>query len=80
MVVVLYVDDMIVVGKRKEDIEELYNSLLKGNEHFKLTKEGKIDKHLGVELIDNGQGSFKERQPHLIKKDYRIFRFRSKFN
>ena len=51
MVVVLYVDDMIVVGKRKQDIEELYNSLKEGNENFKLTKEGKIDKYLGVELI-----------------------------
>ena len=68
LVVVLYVDDMIVVGKRKQDIEELYNSLKEGNENFKLTKEGKIDKYLGVELIDDGQGSFEARQPHLIKR------------
>ena len=68
MVVVLYVDDMIVVGKNKEDIDELYTSLLEGNENFKLTKEGKIDKYLGVELVDNGQGSFEARQTNLIKR------------
>ena len=46
----------------------MYNSLLEGNKHFKLTKEGKIDKYLGIELIDNGQGSFQARQLHLIKR------------
>ena len=47
--------------KNKEDIDELYTSLLEGNENFKLTKEGMIDKYLGVELVDNGQGSFEAR-------------------
>ena len=61
MVVVLYVDDMIVVGKREKDIDELYKSLKEGNENFKLTKEGKIEKYLGVKLTDNGQGSFEAR-------------------
>ena len=66
MVVVLYVDDIIVV--EKQEIEDLYLSLKEGNEHFKLTKEGKIDKYLGVELVDTGQGSFEARQPHLISR------------
>ena len=52
----------------KKDIEDLYNSLRDGNENFKLTKEGKIDKYLGVELLDNGKGSFEARQPHLIER------------
>ena len=61
MVVVLYVDDMIVLGKIKHEIEALYVSLKEGNEHFKLKEEENIDKYLGVELVDNGKGSFEAR-------------------
>ena len=39
-----------------------------------MTKEGKIDNYLGVELKDNPDGSFEASQPHLIKRiiDYTI--------
>ena len=68
MIVLLYVDDMIVVNRKQNQIEDLYNSLLQGNENFKLTKEGKIDNYLGVELKDNPDGIFEASQPHLIKR------------
>ena len=58
MMVLLYVDDMIVVSRKQNQIENLYNSLLQGNENFKLTKEGKIDNYLGVELKDNPDERF----------------------
>ena len=33
-----------------------------------MTKEGKIDNYLGVELKDNPDGSFEASQPHLIQR------------
>ena len=42
MVVVLYVDDMIVMAKKKKDIDDLYNSLIEGDESFKLTKRERL--------------------------------------
>ena len=68
MIVLLYVDDMIVVSRTRKQIEDLYKSLVEGNENFKLTKEGRIDRYLGVELKSNPDGSFEASQPHLIKR------------
>ena len=68
MIVLLYVYDMIVVSRKQNQIEDLYNSLLQGNKNFKLTKEGKIDNYLGIELKDNPDVSFEASQPHLIKR------------
>ena len=68
MVVVLYVDDMIVVGGKKEEIYALYTSLVEASKHFKLTKEVKIEKYSGVDLADNRNGSFEARHPHLINR------------
>ena len=59
---------MIVVSRKQHQIEDLCNLLLQGNENFKLTKEGKIDNYLGVELKDNPDGSFYASQPHLIRR------------
>ena len=68
MIALIYVDGMIVVSRKQNQIENIYNSLLHGDENFKLTKEGKIDNYLGVKLKDNPYGTFEASQPHLIKK------------
>ena len=68
MIVLLYVDDMIVVSRKRKQIEDLYKSLVEGNENFKLTKEGRIDRYLGVELKSNPDGSFEASQSHFIKR------------
>ena len=66
MIVLLYVDDMIVVSKKEEDIDKLIKSLKEEDERFILTSEGDIKNYLGVEIVKNKDGSFEFKQPYLI--------------
>ena len=68
MIVLLYVDDIIVVSKRKKDINNLIKSLREEDERFILTSEGDIKNYLGVEIVKNKDGSFEFKQPHLIQR------------
>ena len=66
MIVLVYVDDVITIARDDKMINALVNSLREGNEHFKLTSEGKLDEYLGVEIIKSEGDSFEIKQPHLI--------------
>ena len=54
MIVLLYVDDMIVVSKKVEDIDKIIKSLKEEDERFILTSEGGIKNYLGVEIVEQG--------------------------
>jgi len=68
MIVLVYVDDVIAVAKDGKMIDNLVDSLREGNEHFKLTSEGKLDEYLGVEIVNSEGDSFEIKQPHLISR------------
>lgn len=68
MMILTYVDDCIIVGKSKEEIKKFIHSMQNGPEKFILTDEGDIDKFLGVEIVDRGNGEFEMKQPHLANR------------
>jgi len=68
MAVLTYVDDCIIVGTSKSEINDFVKSLANGSENFKLTDEGSIDKFLGIEITDRPDGSFEMSQPFLISR------------
>ena len=58
MIVLVYVYDAIAVAKDNKMIDDLTKSLKEGNEHFKLTSDGKLGEYLGVEIVNLEGGSF----------------------
>ena len=66
MIVLVYVDDMIAVARENKQIDDLVESLREGNEHFKLTSEGKLGVYLGMEIENSEGGAFEIKPPHLI--------------
>jgi hypothetical protein len=50
MVILVYVNDCIIVGKDMGEIDEFVQSMQLGSENFVLTNEGSIDKFLGIEI------------------------------
>ena len=61
-------DDCIIVGDTTERIDELIISLHGGDENFKFTDEGSIDKYLGVDINQIDDKSFELTQPFLIER------------
>ena len=47
----MYVDDVSIFSRDKVWINVFIKSLFKGEENFKLTDEGNIDRYLGVEIV-----------------------------
>lgn len=68
MAVLTYVDDCIIIGESMTDIDNFIQSLATGDENFTLTDEGSIDKFLGIEITDRGNGTFEMSQPFLIQR------------
>jgi hypothetical protein len=46
-IVLTYVDDCIIIGKRMADADAVVSSLHIGNKKFQLVNQGSIDKTLG---------------------------------
>ena len=68
-IVLVYVDDCIIISKKGSGISNrLIHSLQDGNENFKLTDEGNLDKYLGVDIKRYKDGKMELSQPHLIDK------------
>ncbi len=68
MVILVYVDDCIIVGKDMGEIDEFVRSMQQGSENFVLTDEGSIDKFLGIEIKRHGKQEFEISQPFLIDR------------
>jgi len=68
MVILVYVDDCIIVGKDMGEIDEFLRSMQQGSENFVLADEGSIDKFLGIEIKRLGKQEFEISQPFLIDR------------
>jgi len=66
MVILVYVDDCIIIGKDMGEIDEFVRSMQQGSENFVLTDEGSIDTFLGIEIKRLGKQEFEISQPFLI--------------
>ncbi len=63
IIIVTYVDDCIIVSDTRMKIDHLVHSLEHGTEQFILTKEGTLDKFLGVDIRKVGVDGFELSQP-----------------
>ena len=68
MVILIYVDDCIIVGKDMSEIDAFVRSMQQGSKNFVLTDEGSIDKFLGIEIKRLGKQDFEISQPFLIDR------------
>ena len=67
LMLIVCVDDVLIFSKKKYWIDMFIQSLAEGQEKFKLTDEGSIDKYLGVDVTKLPDGSYELKQPYLIK-------------
>ena len=69
VIVLVYVDDCIILGRDNISIDRFIQTLTQGPEKFAFTDEGSIDKYLGVniERLPDNNG-FTVSQPHLIQR------------
>jgi hypothetical protein len=68
MVILVYVDDCILIGKSGDIIKDFVDSLTYGPEKFEFTDEGTMDKYLGVDIQKLDNGEFVLRQPFVIQR------------
>jgi hypothetical protein len=68
MVILVYVDDCILIGKDSDIIAGFIKSLAEGPENFEFTEEGAIDRYLGVDVQRLPNNEFVLRQPFLIQR------------
>ena len=68
MVILVYVDYCIIVGKDMGEINKFVQSMQQCSENFVLTDEGSIDKFLGIEISRLGKQEFEISQLFLIKR------------
>ena len=68
IIVLVYVDDCIVIGKNESIIADFITSLRNGEEHFEFTEEGSLKEYLGVEVKKISHTVFELKQPYLIEK------------
>jgi len=66
-IILVYVDDCIIIGKSMTMVDSIIDSLWDGDEDFKLTDEGSLDKYIGVLVTDIDENSFEMSQPFLIR-------------
>ena len=58
LIVLVCVNDILIFSKKKTCIDLFIKSLTNGEENFKLTDEGNIDKCLGVDMKGYAVGSY----------------------
>ena len=68
MIIIVYVDDCIIVGKSASEIDSFVESMKNGSEGFILTDEGDINKFLGIEIKEISKTKFELSQPYLIER------------
>jgi hypothetical protein len=73
LIVLVYVDDCIIVGKSDSHISNFIESLRSGKEKFDFTEEGNLEQYLGVDIKKLNKNSFEMRQPFLIEKILNVF-------
>jgi hypothetical protein len=66
MMILVYVDNCINIGKDMDDIHQLVLSVQNGPENFFLMDEGSIDKFFGIEIKRLDPKKFEISQPFLV--------------
>jgi hypothetical protein len=66
MMILVYVDDCIIMGKDMDDIDQFVLSMQNGPDNVVLMDEGSINKFLGIKIKRLGFKEFKIFQPFLI--------------
>jgi Reverse transcriptase (RNA-dependent DNA polymerase). len=59
LIVLVYVDDCIIIGKTNSDIRKFVDSLKSGEENFDFTEEGSLEQYLGVGIKKISSNSLK---------------------
>ena len=57
-VILTYIDYCIIFEDTPKRVDDVIQSLWEGPENFNLTKEGDVDKYLGIEVRDLGSDFF----------------------
>eukprot|EP00957_Ditylum_brightwellii_P071855 5461155-Ditylum_brightwellii.AAC.1 len=66
IVIIVYVDDCLVFGNEKGDVDSTVEML---GRLFDITDEGEtIEEYLGVKIDHDSDGNFRMYQPHLLKR------------
>lgn len=69
MIILVYVDDCILIGKNRSILDDFITSLKEGSEQFIFTVEGTLDKYLGVDIQKHDDATgFTMTQPFLIER------------
>ncbi len=66
MVILVYVNDCIIIGKDMGEIDKFVRSMQQRSENFVLTDEGSIDRFLGIQIKRLGKEEFEISHPFLI--------------
>ena len=57
-IAIIYVNDVIIIGKDEKITNVIVESLVNGEENFDLTDKGSLDKYLGIEIKDVGNNVY----------------------
>jgi hypothetical protein len=68
MVLLTYINDCIIISPSQESINHLITLMQNGQENFKLTNEGNVNKFLGTETTKLDKNMFKLLQLFLINQ------------
>ena len=68
IVILVYVNDCVLLGKDASIIQSFIDSLKSGNDNFDFTDEGSMDLYLGVDIQKLDNNEFILRQPFLIQR------------
>jgi hypothetical protein len=72
IVLLIYVDDILIIGKDDHKIKEFKESMKSGSENFVFTDGESLDCYLGVQIERLPNGSIKLFQPYLIERIIRL--------
>ena len=68
MIILVYVDDCILIGKSNRAIDDFISSMNEGDESFDFTDDGDIKNYLGVEFTKHKNGTMELKQEFLMKR------------
>lgn len=72
IVLLIYVDDILIIGKDNDKVDAFKDSMKAGSENFIFTDGESLDCYLGVQIERLSNGTIKLFQPYLIERIIRI--------
>ena len=68
IILLIYVDDILIIGKGESEVEAFKCSMKEGSENFIFTDGESLDNYLGVQIEKLPNGTIKLFQPYLIER------------